>query len=63
MTRRQYAQARRILYQILACRDRLTSDDRDCVELAYFTIARCYEGEAEEAAALRTAATTVGLKP
>ena len=45
--KKSYAQARRVLYELVAARDRLSAADKAGVERAYFFIARCYEAEAE----------------
>lgn len=45
--KKSYAQARRVLYELMAARDRLGPADKAEVERAYFFVARCYEAEAE----------------
>jgi tetratricopeptide (TPR) repeat protein len=45
--KKSYAQARRVLYELMAARDRLSPADKASVEWAYFFIGRCYEAEAE----------------
>jgi tetratricopeptide (TPR) repeat protein len=45
--KKSYAQARRVLYELMAARDRLSAADKAGVERAYFFVARCYEAEAE----------------
>jgi tetratricopeptide (TPR) repeat protein len=45
--KKSYAQARRVLYELIAARDRLSPADKSSVERACFFIARCYEAEAE----------------
>jgi Tfp pilus assembly protein PilF len=47
MKRRQFAAARRILYQLIGRSGGFAQEDRVCVEWAYYAIARSYEGEAE----------------
>jgi len=56
MQRGEPAQARRILYQLIALRDALGAEDREYVELAHYAIARCYEMEADSVAASRSSA-------
>jgi len=45
--KKSYGQARRVLYEVMAARDRLSPADKVSVERAYFFAARCYEAEAE----------------
>ncbi len=45
--KKSYAQARRVLYELMAARDRLGPADKADVERAYFFVARCYQAEAE----------------
>jgi tetratricopeptide (TPR) repeat protein len=45
--KKSYAQARRVLYELIAARDRLSPADKGSVEHACFFVARCYEAEAE----------------
>ena len=45
MARQRYSRARRLLYRVIGCRDRFGSDGQECVEWAYYGIAKCYEGE------------------
>ena len=45
--KKSYSQARRVLYELIAARDRLTPADKSSVEHASFFIARCYEAEAD----------------
>lgn len=47
MAKREYAQARRLLYQLLACRGRVSPDDSATLTQAYFRIAETYEAEAD----------------
>lgn len=46
MDRREFLQARRLLYQLTAMQARMTGQDLACIEQAWFAIAACYEGEA-----------------
>lgn len=41
--KKDYSQARRLLYQVVAVRDRLAPDELACVERAYYGIARCFD--------------------
>ena len=45
--KKSYGQARRVLYELMAARDRLSPADKASVERAYFFVGRCYEAEAE----------------
>jgi TolA-binding protein len=45
--KKSYAQARRVLYELMAARDRLSPADKASIEWAYFFVGRCYEAEAE----------------
>jgi tetratricopeptide (TPR) repeat protein len=43
--KKSYSQARRVLYELMAARDRLSPADKAEIERAYFFVARCYEAE------------------
>ncbi len=45
--KKSYAQARRVLYELMAARDRLSPADKAGMERACYFVARCYEAEAE----------------
>jgi tetratricopeptide (TPR) repeat protein len=45
--KKSYGQARRVLYELMATKDRLSPADKPGVERAYFFVAQCYEAEAE----------------
>lgn len=61
MGEQQYAQARRVLYQIVGARARLQSEDAETLEKAYYAIARTLEGEADVIERL-DAVQTAGLQ-
>lgn len=46
MKKKDYAQARRLLYQLLGCRGRLSPEDSAALTQAYFRVGECYEAEA-----------------
>jgi tetratricopeptide (TPR) repeat protein len=45
--KKSFTQARRVLYELIAARDRLSPADKSSIEWASFFVARCYESEAE----------------
>jgi tetratricopeptide (TPR) repeat protein len=44
--KKSYSQARRVLYELMAVKDRLSPAEKAGVERAYFFVAQCYEAEA-----------------
>jgi tetratricopeptide (TPR) repeat protein len=59
MEKKNYAQARRTLYLLLAARDRLSAGDKDYVERASFLVGTCLESEAGAREAAQSATLPV----
>ena len=58
MKKKEYAQARRLLYQLLGCRGRLSPEDSAALTQTYFRIGECYEAEA---ASIRSQSAPAGV--
>ena len=56
--KKNFVQARRLLYMVLGSRDRLDADEREALERTYYAIARCFEGEAETIEAMYAGSVT-----
>ena len=56
--KKNFVQARRLLYMVLGSRDRLDADEREALERTYYAIARCFEGEAETIEAMHAGSVT-----
>lgn len=56
--KKNFVQARRLLYMVLGSRGRLDADEREALERTYYAIARCFEGEAETIEAMHAGSAT-----